>query len=287
MFFDLPRGSILNRTSAYLNIEIKTGYDSDGARCHVLLNFRNSIFQDKYTNNWYRGRKLIWNYTVSTAIIEASFKHPELQTIRSYELVCSFFQLLILHLFNYKEVYTYSEIADLTGIINPAQLEESSAQFNSALLSLSHPRVAILKKTPNTPLMDKTHQFTWNHSFHSSTQRFFIPKINAVTMKNISTLTTGGAATAASSGVANLLSTTNSISQQSLFRRETSVDAAIVRILKQHKELVHGKLISQVQEMLKPLFVPDESFIKQRIEQQIDQFNIERDSDDRKLYRYL
>jgi hypothetical protein len=136
--------------------------------------------------------------------------------------------------------------------------------------------------------MDKTHQFIWNHSFHSSSQRFYIPKINAASLKsvsNLSTTTTGD--NQPQSSISNMLSTKTNLSQQSLFRRETAVDAAIVRLLKKQKEMTHADLISQVQTMLKPTFTPDESFIKQRIEQQIDQFNIERDENERKLYRYL
>jgi hypothetical protein len=250
-----------------------------------------NIFQDRYTSVWYRGRKIVWNYAASSAVITASFKHPELQTVKTYDLICTFFQLLILHLFNYKEVYTYDEISDLTGIINPAQLSESTAGFNSALLTLSHPRVGILKKTPNTPQMDKTHQFGWNHSFYSPTKQFYIPKLNSTTISNLTTITQAvnlsNTNANTPSNISHILNTTDSISKQSLFRRETAVDAAIVRLLKQYKELPHSALITKVQETLTNSFVPDEAFIKQRIEQQIDQFNVERDPDDRKLYRYL
>ena len=102
-------------------------------------------------------------------------------------------------------------------------------------------------------------------------------------MKNINTLTAG---TDGSKGGSSLHKSP-ALSQQTLFRRESSVDAAIVRLLKQHKSMTHAELITKVQEMLKPLFIPDESFIKQRIEQQIDQFNIERDEEDRKKYNFI
>jgi cullin 3 len=275
-----PPVGTLPKSGAQLHVELlKTShvlYPTLKIPFEVLLLLNQ--FQTLYTQE-HTGRLLIWNYPVSTAIITASFKSKEFGLVKTYELVCSFFQLLVLNLFNHKEQYTYADIADFTGIINPAQLEDSTINLNSALASLSHPKVGILVKFPNTPLMTPADTFTWNHNFKCATTRFHIPKIDPASIKQLTAPKSATSPTSTAPGAAG-------VSKNTLFRRENAVDASIIRLLKRQKEMFHGELIKQVQESLTHLFVPDEAFIKQRIEALIDKFDIERDDVDRKKYRY-
>lgn len=252
-----------------------------------------ATLQENYCLHKRVGRKVIWNYEAFTAIVVATFHHPEQQKVQQVELVCNFFQFLILNLFNHKTKlsYTYDEIAELTGIIQAQRAADTELQLNTSLLSLIHPRVGVLKKHPDRPVFAPDDVFTWNHRFQSAAHRFHIPKANVQAFKiqqdkfNEKTKTTKQTAAQQTGAVGG--DNANNLVNQAIFRRETAVDAAIVRILKKEQEMKHAELIAKVQGDLKHIFVPDEVFIKHRIERQIDEWNIERDGDDRNLYRYL
>ena len=68
--------------------------------------------------------------------------------------------------------------------------------------------------------------------------------------------------------------------------RSIAVEAAIVRIMKSRRKLGHNELIQEVLTALSH-FQPNPAQIKQKIEQLIERDYLERDPDDRTLYRYL
>ncbi|KAJ1738492.1 ubiquitin ligase (cullin) of SCF [Coemansia sp. RSA 1086] len=68
--------------------------------------------------------------------------------------------------------------------------------------------------------------------------------------------------------------------------RSVNIQAAIVRIMKARKQLVHRELIQATIDNIK-LFHPQISDIKESIDKLIDTGYIERDEDDRNLYKYL
>jgi len=68
--------------------------------------------------------------------------------------------------------------------------------------------------------------------------------------------------------------------------RSIAVEAAIVRIMKSRRKLGHNELIQEVLTALSN-FQPNPAQIKQKIEQLIERDYLERDPDDRTLYRYL
>ena len=63
------------------------------------------------------------------------------------------------------------------------------------------------------------------------------------------------------------------------------MDAAIVRIMKTRKKLVHNELIAEIYNQLK--FPAETSALKKRIESLIDREYIERDENDTTMYNYL
>lgn len=68
--------------------------------------------------------------------------------------------------------------------------------------------------------------------------------------------------------------------------RSIAVEAAIVRIMKSRRKLGHNELVQEVLTALRN-FQPNPAQIKQKIDQLIDRDYLERDPDDRTLYRYL
>ena len=69
--------------------------------------------------------------------------------------------------------------------------------------------------------------------------------------------------------------------------RKPQVEAAIVRIMKARRTLDHNAVVAEVTRQLTPRFVPALALIKKRIESLIEREFLERDTHDRKLYRYL
>lgn len=69
--------------------------------------------------------------------------------------------------------------------------------------------------------------------------------------------------------------------------RKPQIEAAIVRILKARRVLDHNSVISEVTKQLQSRFMPNPAIIKKRIESLIEREFIERDPEDRKLYRYV
>ena len=60
-----------------------------------------------------------------------------------------------------------------------------------------------------------------------------------------------------------------------------------MRIMKARRVLDHNSVVAEVSRQLSSRFVPNPTVIKKRIESLIDREFLERDKEDRKLYKYL
>ena len=69
--------------------------------------------------------------------------------------------------------------------------------------------------------------------------------------------------------------------------RKHIIEAAIVRIMKARRVLDYNSIITEVTRQMSGRFVPVATDIKKRIESLIEREFVERDSSDRKMYRYL
>ncbi|KAI1712967.1 cullin family domain-containing protein [Ditylenchus destructor] len=69
--------------------------------------------------------------------------------------------------------------------------------------------------------------------------------------------------------------------------RKHEIEAAIVRVMKARKHLVHNDLVTEVTNQLKARFMPDPTLIKKRIESLIEREYLERDKVNLKVYNYL
>jgi len=69
--------------------------------------------------------------------------------------------------------------------------------------------------------------------------------------------------------------------------RKHMVEATIVKVMKARRRIEHNALISEATKILSQKFNPDPTMIKKRIESLIDREYLERDSDDRRFYKYI
>ena len=69
--------------------------------------------------------------------------------------------------------------------------------------------------------------------------------------------------------------------------RSQVVEAALVRIMKNRKQLHHGELVNEVTLQLSRRFMPKVTMIKLAMERLIEKEYLERDEKDRTLLRYL
>jgi len=209
------------------------------------------------------GRRLAWQTNLGSAEVRANFEKGR------KELLVHTYQMCILMLFNHGASFTYGEIKKATNIPDP--------ELERHLLSLAHPKVRILRKTPNNKSIAPDHAFAYNTGYVSKLKRVKIPLLSAKT-------TPGGkkAGTPMSPGGVE-----TDLPDSVLEARKNRVEAALVRIMKARKTLEHNNLLAEVVKQLSSRFNVDPGFIKKRIESLIDREYIERDKDNRRLYHYL
>ena len=69
--------------------------------------------------------------------------------------------------------------------------------------------------------------------------------------------------------------------------RKHMVEATIVKVMKARRKIEHNALIAESTKILSQKFNPDPTMIKKRIESLIDREYMERDTEDRRFYKYI
>ena len=69
--------------------------------------------------------------------------------------------------------------------------------------------------------------------------------------------------------------------------RSQVIEAALVRIMKNRKQLSHGDLVNEVTQQLSRRFTPKVTMVKLAMERLIEKEYLERDDKDRRILRYL
>lgn len=207
----------------------------------------------------FSGRRLSWYPSLSSCEMRAQFTDGE------KILQVSLAQAVILLLFNERETWSLTEIREQTGI-------EDQDELVRVLDSLSSAHCPLLLRTEDSgrassaaSAEDALERFTFrfNESFQSSRRRLRLLDISAVERQT--------------ERVASPQAVTPD--------RQHQIDAAIVRVLKRHKNIQHAELLHQLNTELS--FRPSLSDIKQRIESLIQREYIGRDERDPNLYRYI
>jgi len=158
-------------------------------------------------------------------------------------------------LFNEHDRISFKDMEQITGI--------ETEELKSVLQSLSSGTTRILLKEPKNSEINESDIFKLNTIFQHKLYRI---KINYNQMKET---------------IEENQKTNQAIMQD----RQYQIDAAIVRIMKTRKSLLHQQLVS---ELFKQLTFPVKPIdLKKRIESLIDREYLERDAENSQLFRYL
>ncbi|KAM7205540.1 Cullin [Naviculisporaceae sp. PSN 640] len=233
----------------------------------VIKRLQDSFF--KYYLKDRSGRVLTWVGSAGSADIKCVFpKVPGKETgplskERRYELNVSTYGMIVLLLFNDLgdgDSLSFEEIQAKTNI-PPSELTRTLASLSIA------PKARVLLKNPMSKSIKPSDSFSFNAQFVSKTI-----KIKAPTISSLSKV----------EGDDERKETEKKNDQT----RAHVVDAAIVRIMKQRKQLTHTQLTTEVITQLAGRFKPDISLIKKRIEDLLVREYLER-VEGEPAYRYL
>ncbi|KAF7502454.1 hypothetical protein GJ744_005800 [Endocarpon pusillum] len=211
------------------------------------------------------GRTLSWQPQLGSADIRATFTKPDGKTKR-HELNVSTYAMVILLLFNdlpADQCLSYEEIQARTSI------PENELCRNLQSLAVV-PKTRILKKDPMSKDIKAGDKFYFNESFTSPYMKVKVGVVSNAGSK------------------AENSDERRATKRKADEERGTTIEAAVVRIMKQRKHLAHQQLIAEVIQQLANRFQPDVNMIKQRIESLMEREYLERGPDPSKpSYTYL
>ncbi|KAL3478090.1 Cullin [Aspergillus californicus] len=219
---------------------------------------------EKFYLSKHSGRRLSWQPSMGTADMRATFQRSNGKTQR-HELNVSTYAMIVLLLFNdvpTGESLTFEEIQAHT------EIPHGDLIRNLQSLAVA-PKTRVLKKDPMSKDVKPTDKFFFNNDFQSP---FLKVRIGVV------------------SGGANKVENQDQrkdTEKKLNDERGASIEAAIVRIMKQRKKLIHSNLIGEVLGQLNTRFVPDVNMVKRRIESLIDREYLERIVEDPPTYGYV
>lgn len=202
----------------------------------------------------HNGRRLTWQTNMGSADIKATFGRGQ-----KHELNVSTYQMCVLMLFNNADRLSYKEIEQA--------VEIPTMELKRCLQSLACAKGKnVLRKEPMSKDIGEEDDFFFNDKFSS---KFYKVKIGTVVAQKESE--------------PEKQETRQRVEED----RKPQIEAAIVRIMKARRVLDHNNIVAEVTKQLQSRFLPNPVVIKKRIESLIEREFLERDREDRKLYRYL
>ena len=259
-----------NRESPAVDMEVQiltTGY------WPVYTQYKNLVVPEELVasqeNFWnyykkkHQGRKIVWQYALGNCTVAFTTTTVGSKT-KTYDLIVTLLQALILVCFNERDRWTLPELVQRIGLEDREELERTLISMSAGKEQF---RVLVRKKgaaarDPNAMVADDD-VFQVNKKFSSNMKRIKIPNILKKATKEERDKVVEG------------------VSRDRLYL----IDAVLVRIMKARKTILHQQLIPQVLEQVKVPAQPSD--IKQRIESLIEREYMERDEKDRTRYNYL
>jgi cullin 1 len=204
----------------------------------------------KFYSTQFSGRKLTFLTQVSKGELKTTYSKPV-----SYLLQCSFYQMAVLALFNSHDVLTAEEIQSQTTLIKPLLL--------TTLATLNKTKVLLM----DTQTISPQSSFRVNRDFKSKKVRVLINIRVADEPAQVQTD-----------------EQTHQIVEED---RRLQIQAAIVRIMKDRKQLHHANLMSEVILQLQSRFRPKVQVIKKCIDILIEKEYLSRSENQKDLYSYV
>ena len=120
--------------------------------------------ETKYMNLYKNKRQLMLQMDKGTAEIQIEFN---INTIKT--LIVSTYQMSILLLFNDKDIVSFGEMKELTGI--------NENELYPSLMSMAHPKIKILRKKPNDRNITDQHTFQINNKYQKKGDKIKVPTL--------------------------------------------------------------------------------------------------------------
>ncbi|KAL1582762.1 hypothetical protein WHR41_08351 [Cladosporium halotolerans] len=221
---------------------------------------------ERYYNEKHSGRCLTWLSNMGDADIKATFPNGGKDgKPRTHEVNCSTYAMLILLLFNDLPAGASISLEEIQARTN---IPPNDLARNLQSLAVA-PKTRFLVKEPMSRDVKPGDRFTFNDNFKS---QFVKIKVGVVSAGN------------KVEGDRERKETEKKNNDS----RGFAVEAAIVRIMKQRKELAHTSLLNETISQLSAQFKPDVAMIKKKVESLIEREYLER-IDDAPVpsYRYL
>lgn len=202
----------------------------------------------RFHDEYNQSRKLTWHLSLGNVILKATFG-------KTYDLVMSPAQAITLMCFDQIQgpQATFEEIQKLT------QLPDDD--LVKILHSLCLNKYKLLTKSSSEKKILKTDSFAINDKFADRARRIRIQAPPVDDRKKVR----------------------EDVDKD----RKFAVEAAIVRILKSRKTIVHADLMNEVISQLQKMFTPDIKVIKKSIESLIERDYLERDEQNPQIYKYV
>lgn len=213
-------------------------------------------------------RVLRWVHSLGKGLLETSLfvgKKP----FKRIELHVSMHQLCILVLFNSADRVSYGEILEAVKPKVPEKEQKTPQSgedlIKASLVSLMTKKYPLLTKEPKGREFNGTDVFRLNLGFVSPKRRLNIPMPTAKISEEEK----------------------EAAHETVVEDRRHAIEAAIVRVMKQHKTLDHQRLIMEVCKLCNPVFKPEPRAIKNRIEELINREYLARNEGSNSSYKYL
>ena len=215
------------------------------------LNLAINTFFQFYQHRFNNVRQLNWKFSLGHADIRS-----KLNSQTRYEFSVSTYQMCILLLFNQHVELSYHQLCQ--------SIQVQTQELQMHLIPLIKSKL-ILKQPPQ-PVLNLDDKLSINMDYKSSLLR---NRIGVFVSKQTKEL----------DGVR----TQNKVEDD----RRFTIDASIMKIMKSRRVLDHQNLMIETTKLLQQRFVPDPTQIKQRIEHLIERYFIQRDEDDKRVYKYI
>lgn len=225
-------------------------------------------FREFYDNRTSQ-RVLRWVHSLGKGALETTLFVGK-KSYKRLELHVSMHQLCILILFNSTDEVTYAQILDAVQSKTPEKDQKNPQQngedlIKASLVSLMSKRYPLLAKDPKGREFNGTDRFRLNSKFVSPKRRLNIPMPTAKISEEEK----------------------EAAHETVVEDRRHAIEAAIVRVMKQHKTLEHQSLIMEVSKLCNPVFKPEPRAIKNRIEELINREYLAREEGSNSSYKYL
>jgi cullin 3 len=216
--------------------------------------------RDSFTQYYldrHSGRRLDWRPDMGTADVRATFKG------KRHELNVTTYGMVILMAFSELSsggTLSFEEIQTITSI------PEQDLVRNLQALAVA-PKTRVLIKKPMSRDIRLTDVFAVNEEFSSKFMRI-----------RIGVVATNRAETEQER---------RDTDEKTERYRGATIEAALVRIMKQRKLISHTELVNEVLTQMASRFNPDLTMIKKRIESLMEREYMERAEGERQVYRYI